>query len=415
MLADVPIVLILVGLAAYAVLAGADFGAGFWTLFSGGGRAGHAATREHAHHAMGPVWEANHVWLILVLVVCWTAYPVAFGSIMSTLSIPLFIAALGIILRGTSYALRGQLDGSPAQRAVERVFALSSILTPFALGTVIGGIAAGRVPVGNAKGDLVTSWLNPTAILIGALTVAFSSYLAAVYLAADAHRLGERDLERDFRARALAAGVAAGALAFGGLLVVREDTRPLWDGLTGGAGLAMVCVSAAAGILTLTLVRASRFGLARASAALAVAAIVAGWAAAQEPRFLPGLTIEQAAAGRSTLITLVIAVAAGGAVVLPSLALLFHLFLRGQLVPTAELQPAHRTATDARPAGWLAPLAGVSLLAGSVLMVLLESGWAHVAGVLCLFTCAAAVFVLAAGPTTETIDSRRAASAGREG
>jgi cytochrome d ubiquinol oxidase subunit II len=350
---------------------------------------------------MGPVWEANHVWLIFVLVVCWTAYPVAFGSIMSTLSIPLFIAALGIIFRGATYALRGQLEGSPGQRAVDRVFALSSILTPFALGTVVGGIAAGRVPVGNAKGDLLSSWLNPISILIGALTVAFSAYLAAVYLAADAHRLGERTLERDFRARALAAGVVAGALAFGGLLVVRQDARLLWNGLTGGAGLAMVCVSAAAGILTLILVRGSRFGLARASAALAVAAIVAGWATAQKPRFLPGLTIEQAAAGRSTLITLVIAVAVGGAVVLPSLALLFHLLLRGHLVPAAELQPAHRTATDARPARWLAPLAGVSLLTGSVLMVLLESGWAHVAGVLFLFTCAASVFALAAGGATE--------------
>jgi cytochrome d ubiquinol oxidase subunit II len=376
MLADVPIVLILLGLAAYAVLAGADFGAGFWTLFSGGGRAGQAETREHAHHAMGPVWEANHVWLIFVLVVCWTAYPVAFGSIMSTLSIPLFIAALGIIFRGATYALRGQLEDSPGQRVVDRVFALSSILTPFALGTVVGGIAAGRVPVGNAKGDFLSSWLNPTSILIGALTVAFSSYLAAVYLAADAHRLGERALERDFRARALAAGVVAGAFAFAGLLVVREDARSLWNGLTGGAGLAMVCVSAAAGVLTLALVLRSRFGLARASAALAVAAIVAGWAAAQEPRFLPGLTIDQAAAGRSTLITIVVAVAAGGAVVLPSLALLFHLLLRGQFVPAAELAAAAaaaRAATQPRPHPWLAPLAALSLAAGALLMVLLDS------------------------------------------
>ena len=134
MLTEVPIVLILVGLAAYTVLAGADFGAGFWILFAGGGRAGAAATRDHARHAMGPVWEANHVWLIFILVVCWTAYPVAFGSIMSTLAMPLFVATIGIILRGASYALRGQLDAEPAQRSIERVFALSSVLTPFALG-----------------------------------------------------------------------------------------------------------------------------------------------------------------------------------------------------------------------------------------------------------------------------------------
>jgi len=145
MLADIPVVLMLVGLAAYTVLAGADFGAGFWMILPDGGRASAEATRDHARHAMGPLWEANHVWLIFVLVVCWTAYPVAFASITSTLSVPLFIAAIGVILRGASYALRGQLDASPGRRVVECVFALSSIMTPFALGTVVGAIAAGRV------------------------------------------------------------------------------------------------------------------------------------------------------------------------------------------------------------------------------------------------------------------------------
>src|SRR5690242_14224982 len=155
--------MILVGLAAYAVLGGADYGAGAWTILSGTDARGRRL-RDHARHAMGPVWEANHVWLIFVLVVCWTAYPVAFGSITSTLAIPLFIAAVGIILRGASYALRGQLDEAPGRGLVENLFALSSILTPFALGTVVGGIASGRVPVGNAAGDPITSWLNPTSI-----------------------------------------------------------------------------------------------------------------------------------------------------------------------------------------------------------------------------------------------------------
>src|SRR5690348_2476752 len=177
-LPDIPVVLMLVGLAAYTVLAGADFGAGFWTLLPGGGRASAPATRDHARHAMGSVWEANHVWLIFVLVVCWTAYPVAFASITSTLSVPLFIAAVGVILRGASYALRGQLDSSSGRRAVECVFALSSIMTPFALGTVVGAIASGRVPVGNARGDMFGSWLNPTSLVIGTLAIATSSYLA---------------------------------------------------------------------------------------------------------------------------------------------------------------------------------------------------------------------------------------------
>jgi cytochrome d ubiquinol oxidase subunit II len=155
----------------------------------------------------------------------------------------------------------------------------------------------------------------------------------------------------------------------------------------------------AAGVLTLALVAGSRFGLARGSAALAVAAIVAGWAFAQEPRFLPGLTISQAAAGRSTLIALLIAVVAGAVILVPSLALLFHLFLHGHLVPATEPAPAlpdRGRAADARPGRPLAPLTGVSLLVGVVLMVLLDGSWAHVVGVLCLFVAAASGFVIAA-------------------
>src|SRR6476469_9836220 len=159
MLDHLPLILILIGLIAYAVLAGADFGAGIWVLLAP--RRG-GALRAHARHAMGPVWETNHVWLIFVLVICWTAYPTAFASIASTLCIPLFIAGIGIIFRGTAYALRSGTATSREQREVEIAFAISSILTPFALGAVVGGIASGRVPVGNAAGDLWTSWLNWT-------------------------------------------------------------------------------------------------------------------------------------------------------------------------------------------------------------------------------------------------------------
>src|SRR5439155_13939830 len=275
-LADVLLILLLVGLAAYAVLGGADFGAGFWQLWGGRGER-EKAIREHAHHAMGPVWETNHVWLIFVLVVAWTAYPTAFGSIASTLSIPLFIAAVGIIMRGTAYALRSGAATAREQRRIEVAFAVSSILTPFALGAVIGGIASGRVPVGNAKGDLVTSWLNETSIFTGALAVATAAYLAAVYLAADASRSGRADLERAFRARAVGTGVVEGALALGGLAIVHDDARKIWDGLTSGAGLAAVIVSGVAGVATMLLVLRSRYELARVTAALAVAAIVAGW------------------------------------------------------------------------------------------------------------------------------------------
>jgi cytochrome d ubiquinol oxidase subunit II len=394
---EIPMVFILAGLAAYTVLAGADFGAGLWTLLAGRGGAGHEAIRHHARHAMGPVWEANHVWLIFVLVVCWTAYPVAFGSITSTLAVPLFVAAVGIIFRGASYALRGQLDGARGERPIEYLFALSSIFTPFALGTVAGAIASGRVPVGNAAGSLVTSWLNPTSVLIGGLAVAAGGYLAAVYLAADARRLGSRSLERDFRARALASGGCAGAFALAGLIVVRYDAPPLFTGLTSDGGALMVAISGAAGVATLLLVWRERFGPARASAAVAVAAIVAGWAAAQRPRFLPGLTVEQAAAGRSTLLAVILTVAGGALVLLPSLVLLFRLFLRGNLDPGATTDaavtsppPTVRRANRRR----LEAFAGATLVVGGGLIVLADPGWVLGLGVIFLFACALATFAL---------------------
>src|SRR4030095_10271943 len=135
------------GLALYTVLGGADFGAGFWQVVAGKDERADEI-RDHAHHAMAPVWEANHVWLIFVLTVVWTAYPTAFGSIASTLSVPLFIAAVGIIFRGGSYALRAGAPPPRELRAIDTVTALSSIITPFALGAAVGGIASGRVPVG---------------------------------------------------------------------------------------------------------------------------------------------------------------------------------------------------------------------------------------------------------------------------
>ena len=397
MLAEFPAILMLVGLAAYAVLAGADFGAGFWTLAARGGRAGAEATRDYARHAMGPVWEANHVWLIFVLVVCWTAYPAAFASILSTLSLPIFVAAIGIILRGASYALRAQLDAAPGRRSIEDVFALSSILTPFALGTVIGAIASSRVPVGNAHGDPISSWLNPTSVAIGALFVATSSYLAAVYLAADARRRSEPDLERDFRRRAIGAGLVAGALALAAPFVLRVDAPRIWSGLTAGGGLAMVVLSAAAGVSTLVLVWRSRLAPARVSAALAVAAIVAGFGFAQQPELLPGLTIEEAAAGRPTLVAISVGAAAGAVVLVPSLSLLFGLFLRGHLEPEpcAERAAPDPVAPARRPdrSQRLGAFALACFVLGTGLVIFADVAWAHAVGVAALFAFAASGFV----------------------
>jgi cytochrome bd ubiquinol oxidase subunit II len=327
-LAEAPLVLMLVGLTAYAVLGGADFGAAFWQLGARGERGG--ALREHAYRAMGPVWEANHVWLIFVLVICWTAYPEAFASIFSTLTVPLFVAAIGIILRGTAYAVHAGTAREIERRAVDRMFSISSVLTPFALGTVVGAIAFERVPVGNAEGDLVTSWLNPSSVAIGVLAVATGAYVAAVYLAGDGARACREDLVSAFRMRALGAGVITGAIALVVLLVARSDGGRVGERLLEWPALAAVAASAAAGLLTLELVRRSRFEAARYGASAAVAFVILGWALAQRPELLPGLTVEEAAASRTVLLATVVGVAIGAVVLFPSLVLLFGLVLRGR-------------------------------------------------------------------------------------
>src|SRR5258708_17663216 len=327
MLNEAPLILILVGLAAYAVLAGADFGAGIWILLSS---SNDGKLRSHARHAMGPVWEANHVWLIFVFVVCWTAYPEAFASIASTLAVPLGVAAIGIILRGSAYALRAQSESGAVGTRIERVLGVASILTPFALGAAAGAIASGRVPVGNVSGDLLRSWFSPTGVAVGTLSVATSSYLAAVFLTADAQRSGEGELTRAFRRRALLSGVVAGALALVALLVVHDDASTIWRGLSGGWGLVALLASVPAGLSTLLLVHAHRYAAARFAAAVAVAAVIAGWGIAQSPNLLPGLSVDEAAAGRATLQALLLAVGVGALVLLPSLRLLFRLTLNGR-------------------------------------------------------------------------------------
>ena len=186
-----------IGATLYAVFGGADFGAGLWSLLAGRGERGERA-RALVDWAIGPVWEANHVWLIFVLVVLWTAFSVAFASIMSTLFIPLSLAALGIVLRGSGFAFHKLARQLRYRRLAERLFGLFSLLTPFFMGTVVGAIASGRVPVGNAAGDAVTSWLNGVSLLTGALFVATGAYLSAVFLVSDARRAGDPDLERYF-------------------------------------------------------------------------------------------------------------------------------------------------------------------------------------------------------------------------
>jgi cytochrome d ubiquinol oxidase subunit II len=378
---DVPLIFIGVGLVLYTVLGGADFGAGLWQLAAGRGPDGDRV-RGHARHSMAPVWEANHVWILFVVTVTWTAYPRVFASAASTMSLALFVAAIGIILRGAAYALRSGATSSRDARAIDTVFALSSILTPFALGATVGGIASRRVPVGNAAGDIVSASINPTSILIGTLAVAISAYLAAVYLAADAVRVGERDLERYFRVRSLASGVVTGAIAIGGLIVLREDARPLYDGLVAGDGLPALIASAVAGLATIVLVLRGRYELARFGAAAAVGAIVGGWALAQQPELLPGLTVQQAAAPHDTLVAVTIAVLAGIPILAPSLALLFGLFLTGRFDHERPVDPPPRAAlAEVTRSGLLERSAAACLIAGIGFLNVADAGWAHALGV----------------------------------
>jgi cytochrome bd ubiquinol oxidase subunit II len=418
---DVPVIFVLIGLALYVILGGADFGAGFWQLATlPAARRGSAAAREraerireHAHHAMGPVWEANHVWLIFVLTVTWTAYPEAFGSIASTLAVPFFIAALGVVARGAAYALRSGTDRPAELARIDTVFAISSLLTPFALGAMIGAIVSERVPVGNAAGHLFTSWTGPTSILIGALAVAVSAYLAAVYLAADANRTSERDLTDAFRLRALLAAAAAGALAFAGLIVLHGDAHRIYHRLLEGPGLPGVIISVLAGSSTVALVLARRFDLARVSAALAVAGMIAGWALAQQPYLLRDLTLRQAAAPHEALVLVLVAIAVGAAILFPSLGLLFSLVLRGRFDPPAEGGPSPAPATIGdvlRPTaqGLRARLAVAGLLGGIGLLTIAEAPWAHGVGVACLFAAVILGF-LAVDPARLAAGEDRAA------
>jgi len=390
-LADVPAILILIGLIAYAILAGADFGAPIWAVTARGETS--EKIKDSGHRSMAPVWEANHVWLIFVLVICWTAYPEVFGAIFSTLWIPLLLACLGIILRAVGY-VAGGVSGRPAIRYMA---AASSILVPFALGTVIGAIVEGDVPPGNAQGDLFGSWLAPVPITIGLLFVALSAYLATVYLAADADRRGENDLAEDFRARGLLSGVATGLMAAIGLLVLHAESREFFDAmLVSGdrgheVGRLFVYGSAIAGTATLWLLGTRRYPPARFAAAAAAACVIAGWGIAQQPELLPGLTIREAAASNEVIIGLLIAVGLGILLLIPSLTLLYGLVLGGRFdpldVPPAEGGAAARGLGPVRRRAALAVLAVAAL--GGAMLFLSDSGVTLYVG-LALFVAAVA-------------------------
>ena len=332
--ADAVAGVLLVGATMYAVFGGADFGAGVWSLLAGRGDRGRRP-RALIDWAIGPVWEANHVWLIFTLVVLWTGFPTAFESIFSTHFIPLSLAALGVVLRGAGFAFQHTARRARGRAFAVRFFGVASLLTPFFMGTVVGAIAGERVPVGNEAGDLVTSWINPLSLVLGALFVATGAYLSAVFLVSEARRAGTPDLERYFVKRALGAALVAGALAVAGLVVLHGDGRFVFDGLKGGDALPLVIASFACGIAVLVLLqRGGRRG-ARPLAVGAVVAVVWAWGVAQHPYLLPQvLTIDAAAAPGTTLTTVLIVFGVAVLLVLPSLGLLFTLVQRNLVEET---------------------------------------------------------------------------------
>ncbi|MER7999738.1 cytochrome d ubiquinol oxidase subunit II [Streptomyces sp. NPDC095613] len=337
MLADVMLAVMWAGLTCYALFGGADFGAGLWDLLAGRSRRG-LPQRRLIEHSIGPVWEANHVWLIFVLVLLWSGFSPVFAAVLSTLYIPLTLTALGIIARGAAFAFRKASTELWQRRLFGACFAVSSVVTPFFLGTVAGGVASGRVPSGIAKGDVVTGWVNPTSLLGGVLAVLTCAHLAAVYLCADAAREGDHELVGGFRRRAVTSGLLSGLVALAGIGILHQDAPVLFHGLTHRA-LGVVIVSAVAGVVGLGLLLRHRYVLARAAAALAVAAIIWAWGVAQYPYMLvPGTTVAASASVDSVLAACLIATAVGAVLLIPSLWLLYTTFQR----------PADEAARDGR-------------------------------------------------------------------
>ena len=322
---DLVAIVLLLLIAAYGCGGGADFGAGIWDLLAGDRYRG-AGPRELVDYALAPVWEANNVWLVFVLIVTWTGFPRVFEAVMSTMWVALILAALGLVLRGAAFAIRKPTLGARRRRSLGVVFGAASVLTPYLLASALGGVASGRVPPGNRQGDPITSWFNPTSVVFGLVGLCAAAFLAASFLVSDAHRFGSSDLETYFRRRsAVSAGLLLVLMAVG-LIVVHRDAPRLYDGLTSGWGLAFALIAAAAIVATALLVRRKTLRGTRLSAVAAVASLVLAWGFAQRPYALPTtLTIDQAAGDPDTMRWLVVVTIIAVLLIGPALALLYRL------------------------------------------------------------------------------------------
>ncbi|GGN07906.1 cytochrome d ubiquinol oxidase subunit II [Streptomyces fuscichromogenes] len=329
MIAGVIAVVLLLAIAAYACGGGTDYGAGFWDLTAGGTARG-KRPRQLIDHAMEPVWEVNNVWLIFVLVIMWTGFPVLFQRVFTTMWLPLALAAVGIVLRGAGFALRRPARRLAGRRLYGAVFAVSSLLTPFFLGTAAGGVASGRVTATTTAST--DAWANPTSLLFGLLAVAATATLGAVFLAADARRFAAPDLDRYFRHRSFAALAAVAVLAVVTLVVTHDDAPHVWHGLTHGVGLVFVVVAVLATLATAWLLTRPSGAWSRVTAVGVVAAAVIAWGMAQRPYLVPtSLTVAEGAGAPSTLRWLGLVTLVALVLVVPAVALLYWLDTHGEL------------------------------------------------------------------------------------
>jgi cytochrome bd ubiquinol oxidase subunit II len=326
--------LMVVALAAYVLTGGADFGGGLWDLLASGPR--RDEQREHIASSLAPIWEANHVWLIVVVVMLFTAFPAAFSTMAIVLHIPLTLMLIGIVLRGSAFVFRsyGARDET-IRRRWGAAFAIASIATPVCLGMIVGALASDRV--GTASRLLggrasfaavyVAPWLSLFPLVVGGLTVAVFAFLAAVYLAYNAPTV---QLQDDFRRRALATAALLLIIAAGALAIGKGEAPRVANGITAGPlALALQIVIAAAAVTAIYALWRRRYDIARVAAGVQSVGIVLGWAISQYPFLVPNtITIEDAAAPRPTLVLLALGLAVGAAILLPSLRYLLRIFVR---------------------------------------------------------------------------------------
>ena len=318
--------IMLISLTIYAVMAGADFGGGVWDLFASGPRAGRQ--RDLIQKAIGPIWEANHVWLILVIVLMFTCFPPAFAAISIALHIPLSLMLIGIVLRGSAFAFRSYDSGSHTrQKYWGRIFATASFYTPIMLGVSLGAATTGDILIrnGTVQGGFFHSWLQPFPWAVGFFTLSLFSFLAAIYLTCEAR---ESDLENDFRKRAILAGGAVGFFAAIVILLARAGAPQLWRGLIDHWWawiLQPLTAFFALGVFYFLFRR--RFFRARLFAVIQVLLIVLGWGVAEFPYLVrPEITIRGACAPEHVLFVVLMALLAGAVILFPSLFYLYRVF-----------------------------------------------------------------------------------------